>query len=213
MTATRELRADAQRNLGRVLDAAREVFAEQGLDAHVTEIADRAGVGVGTIFRRFPTKDALLAALLEQRGRELLDRAAALAGAEPGDAFEGLVTAAVELQIRDRGFCDAIGTQVFGREELHELFHEVHGHLRRLLAAAQAAGAVRDDVTAEDVALILHGIARTGLMLEPAAPGAWRRYLRLALDGLRPDSATALPRKPPSRRQFEAARTGCRTRG
>ena len=115
----RELRADAQRNLARILEAAREVFAEEGIDARVTEIAARAGVGVGTIFRRFPNKDELIVALLEQRGRQLGESAdAALAGDDPGLAFRRLIEQGVEMQIGDRGLCDAIGTDLLARDEL-----------------------------------------------------------------------------------------------
>ncbi|HZT90774.1 MAG TPA: helix-turn-helix domain-containing protein [Gaiellaceae bacterium] len=200
MTATehRELRADAQRNLQRVLDAARAVFAEQGVDAHMDEIARRAGVGVGTIFRRFPTKDALLAALLEQRGRELL------AGEDA--TFESFVTTLVDSQIADRAFCDSVGTHVFAQPRVRALFDDVLARLGRLLDEAKAEGAVREDVTVEDVTLVVHGVAHVGLMLESAAHGVWRRYLRLALDGLRPCAATPLPRRAPTQRQFAAAR-------
>ena len=205
----RELRADAQRNLARILEAAREVFAEDGIDAPISVIAERAGVGVGTIFRRFPHKDELLAALLEQRGRQLVDAVdLALASEDSGKAFRGFIELAVSTQIKDRGLCDAIGTELLAREDLRARFDVVHVGLAALLERAQAAGAVRSDATAEDVVLVFHGVAHAGLMLEDVAPGAWRRYLALALDGLRPEGATPLPRRPISRRQFEAARCG-----
>ena len=116
MTATtpRVLRADAERNLRRVLDAALEVFAEHGIDAPVTLIAERAGVGVATIFRRFPTKDDLLAALLAHRGEQLVAAAdAALERDDPEAAFRELAELITATQIADRGFCDAIGTELF----------------------------------------------------------------------------------------------------
>jgi AcrR family transcriptional regulator len=205
----RELRADAQRNLARILEAAREVFAEEGIDARVTEIAARAGVGVGTIFRRFPNKDELIVALLEQRGRQLGESAdAALAGDDPGLAFRRLIEQGVEMQIMDRGLCDAIGTDLLARDELRAQFDLVHAKLDAVLRRAQEAGAVRADATAEDLLFVVHGVAHAGLMLEDTAPGAWRRHLGLALDGLRPEAATPLPRKPLTRRQFQAARCG-----
>jgi AcrR family transcriptional regulator len=209
-TDSRELRADAQRNLARVLEAARTVLAEHGIDAPVTMIAERAGVGVGTIFRRFPTKDDLLVALITQRGRFLLDAAdTALGAVDPGAGFRSFVSTAAAQQIEDRGFCDAIGTTLFARDDLRSLFDGVRDRLRELLARAQAAGEIRSDLVAEDVLFVLHAVARTGLMLEDTAPGAWRRYLGLALDGLRPEAATPLPRKPLSRRRFdEIARGG-----
>jgi AcrR family transcriptional regulator len=209
VTVTRELRADAQRNLARILDAAREVFAEEGIDAPIAEIAARAGVGVATIFRRFPNKDELIVALLEQRGNQLLEAAdAALASDDPGSAFRRLLEEGVGMQIRDRGLCDAIGTDLLARDELRSQFDEAHAKLLALLRRAQDAGAVRPDATAEDLLFIVHGVAHAGLMLEEIAPGAWRRQLGFALDGLRPEAATPLPRKPITRRQFQAARCG-----
>jgi AcrR family transcriptional regulator len=205
----RQLRADAQRNLARILEAAREVFAEEGIDAPISVIAQRAGVGVGTIFRRFPHKDELVAALVEQRGRQLLDAAdLALATEDAGEAFRGFIEFAVSTQITDRGFCDAIGTELFARDDLRAFFDGVQAKLGALVGRAQEAGAVRTDVTPEDILFVFHGVAHAGLMLEDVAPGAWRRYVGLALDGLRPEGATPLPRRPLSKRQYEAARCG-----
>jgi AcrR family transcriptional regulator len=205
----RELRADAQRNRARVLEAAREVFAEQGVDAPVTVIAERAGVGVATIFRRFPSKDDLLVALISQRGEQLTAVAdLALRSDDPGAALRRFVEEAAVQQIGDRGFCDSIGTHLFARDDLRALFDGVRSRLNALVRRAQAAGAVRPDINAEDLLFVLHGVARTGLMLEEIAPGAWRRYLGLALDGLRPEAATPLPRKPLTRRQFDRASSG-----
>jgi AcrR family transcriptional regulator len=205
----RELRADAQRNLARVLEAARAVFAEFGIDAPMTLIAERAGVGNGTVFRRFPTKDELLVALIAQRGRYLLDAADdALASSQPGAAFRSFVELAAEQQIGDRGFCDAIGTHLFARADLRELFDGVRERVGRLVERAKEAGEVRGDLVAADVLFVLHGVAKTGLMLEDVAPGLWRRYLGLALDGLRPEAATPLPRKAPTKRQVDGASCG-----
>ena len=205
----KHLRADAQRNLARILEAAREVFAEEGIDAPISVIAERAGVGVGTIFRRFPHKDELIAALIEQRGRQMLDAVdLALATEDAGTAFRQFVEFAVSTQITDRGFCDAIGTELLARDDLRVFFDAVEVKLTELLGRAQAAGALRLDVTTADILFVFHGVAHAGLMLEDVAPGAWRRYLGLALDGLRPEAATPLPRRPVSKRQYEAARCG-----
>jgi AcrR family transcriptional regulator len=202
----RELRADAQLNRLRILDAARELFAEEGVDVPVTQIADRAGVGVATIFRRFPTKDDLLVAVVEQRVGHLLAAAdAAVAGDEPGPALRLFMRTAVSLQICDRGFCEAMDTNLFADRRLRTLFQRVVARAGELLVGAQAAGDVRSDVTAEDITMVLAGIVRAGVILEDTLPGAWRRYLDLALDGLRPEGATRLSGTAPTRLQFEAA--------
>ena len=203
---TTVLRADAQRNLVRVLDAAREVFAEQGIDAPVTEIADRAGVGVGTIFRRFPTKDDLLVSVVEQRTQQLIEAAdLALESSDPGAALHGFMETATAMQISDVCWCEA-GADLFEREGIRDLTDVLVGKIGELLTSAQTAGQIRSDVRALDIPVLLMAVAKSGLMLEDAVPGAWKRYLAIILDGLRPEAARPLPRRPLSRRQFEVAR-------
>jgi AcrR family transcriptional regulator len=205
---TTALRADAQRNLVRVLDAAREVFAEQGVDAPVTDIAERAGVGVGTIFRRFPTKDDLLVAVVEQRTLQLIDAAdAELESADPGAALRRFMETAAAMHISDVCWCEA-GSDLFGRDGIRELIDVLVGKMGELLTRAQTAGHVRSDVRALDIPVLLMAVAKSGLMLEEAVPGAWKRYLGIILDGLRPEAARPLPRRPLSRREFAAARDG-----
>jgi AcrR family transcriptional regulator len=190
----------------RVLDAAREVFAEQGIDAPVTDIAERAGVGVGTIFRRFPTKDDLLVAVVEQRTEQLIDAAdAALETADAGAALRRFMETAAAMQISDVCWCEA-GSDLFGRDGLRELTDVLVGKMGELLTRAQTAGHVRSDVRALDIPVLLMAVAKSGLMLEDAVPGAWKRYLGIVLDGLRPEAARPLPRRPLSRREFAAAR-------
>jgi AcrR family transcriptional regulator len=170
------LRADAQRNLGRVLDAAAEVFAEQGPGASVDEIARRAGVGHATVFRRFPTKDALIAAVVEQRIAELRALADRALEAEDADAaFTDFVWRAAELAARDRGLDDCLlrCAQSPTAVALHEAGV-------RVAERAQQAGAVRADISAEDVPALLRAA------LKAAAPDQWRSYVQIVLDGLRP---------------------------
>jgi AcrR family transcriptional regulator len=206
---TTALRADAQRNLVRVLDAAREVFAEQGIDAPVTDIADRAGVGVATIFRRFPTKDDLLAAVVEQRTEQMIEVAdVALGSSDPGAALRRFLESLAAMQIHDVCWCDAAGTDLFERDGVRELTDVLVGKIGELLTRAQTAGQVRSDLRALDIPVLLMAVAKSGLMLEGAVPGAWKRYLAIILDGLRPEAARPLPRRPLSRRDFEAARRG-----
>jgi AcrR family transcriptional regulator len=164
------LRADAQRNLDRVLEAAGECFAEQGVDVSIDEIATRAGVGHGTVFRRFPTKDALLAAVLASH---IADMAVSVEAAcdEPdaGEAFERVVRGLAESYAQNHALVEAMK-----RCESAPEIDALVGALGRLLEHAQDAGAVRKDVGAVDV-----------LSLVPAASA----YPQIVLDGLRTPAA------------------------
>lgn len=158
------LRADAQRNLDRLLDAAAECFAEQGCDVSVDEIARRAGVGHGTVFRRFPTKDALLEAVIGERLAELTGLAAEVRG-EPG-GFERFVRYAAEMYGRDRALIEGVA-----RCRNTAQVEALRAAVQTLVRQAQAAGELRRDVTADDV-----------LRLVPTAS----TYPDVILDGLRP---------------------------
>jgi AcrR family transcriptional regulator len=202
------LRADAQRNLERILEAARVVFAEEGLEASVADVAERAGVGTATIFRRFPTKDDLVAATLERDLETIAARARAAAESDdPGTAIGEFMEVAVESFVEDRCFCEATGSDLFSRPRMQELGAEVSAALELLVRRAQKAGAIRRDVVAEDVGFLLHALGHAGLALEKTAPGAWRRYVGIMLDGLRPEGASSLPRKAPTQQQLHAAKS------
>ena len=170
-----ELRADARRNLERVLDAATEVFAASGPDASIDEIARLAGVGHGTVFRRFPTKDDLMFAVIERQVDELCEYAReALAADDPGQAFFDFVWRVAELNMSTPGLhrCVVHCGDKPGAAELEQLAD-------RVVARAQRAGVVRRDVKAQDVRVLV----RSALTNAPA--GQWRRYLDVVLDGLR----------------------------
>jgi AcrR family transcriptional regulator len=170
-----ELRADARRNLERVLDAATEVFAAEGPDASVDEIAKRAGVGHGTVFRRFPTKDDLMFAVIERHVAELSRIAReALAADDPGEAFFDFVRRLADLNMALPGLhrCVVHCGDKPGAAELEKLADKI-------VARAQKAGAVRRDISAEDVRLLV----RSALTNAPA--GQWQRHLQVVLDGLR----------------------------
>lgn len=181
------LRADARRNLGLVLDAASEVFAERGPDASIDEIARRAGVGHGTVFRRFPTKDALLAAVLGRRLDELAAHAEALVeDGDPESAFEQFVWLAADAWGRDRALFDGVPRcECF--PEVSDAKARVHACSSELLRRAQASGALRDDVTAADVEALISSAMLAASRAESA--DAWRRYISVVLGGLRPEPA------------------------
>ena len=200
-----KLRADALRNRRRVLDAAAEVFAERGLGAGVDEIARRAGVGHATVFRRFPTKDALVAELLLDRMQAVLDRADALLEEEPADGFRRFMEEAVEMQMSDRSLFEAIGGRVPHGPELVAIQERLLARVGLLLARAQEAGVVRGDVTAEDVPFLAAAVSFAGGPCARFTPDVWRRYLGIVLDGLRPEGASALPGAAPTAEQFISA--------
>lgn len=170
-----ELRADAQRNRERVLDAATEVFAASGPDASVDEIAKRAGVGHATVFRRFPTKDDLVYAVVERHVAQMRALAEeALKSSDPGTAFFEFVRGVGALVMSTPGLhaCVVHCGEKPGTAELDELG-------RKIVARAQRAGAVRNDVAPGDVQLLVRSV------LTSAPAGEWRRYLDVVLDGLR----------------------------
>ena len=170
-----DLRADARRNLERVLDAAAEVFSAEGPDASIDEIAERAGVGHGTVFRRFPTKDDLMFAVVERQVAAMrLLAEEALASDDPGAAFFDFARGVAELAMSSPGLhkCVVHCGGKPGAAELEELG-------RKVVARAQRAGAVRSDLRPAEVGPLL----RSALLAAPA--GQWRRYLEVVLDGLR----------------------------
>jgi AcrR family transcriptional regulator len=186
LAGDRQLRADARRNRERVLEAADALFAEVGLKASVEEIAQRAGVGVGTVCRNFPTKEDLVAELLNARGEALLGEArAALTEPDPGAAFEHFVTIAAASSLRYRALAEEIASgQVPVRESLRS---DVHDALDQLVRRAQRAGALRTDVTADDIKLLLSGLAQA--TVAAGNEGSLDRFVRVMLDGLRPAAA------------------------
>jgi AcrR family transcriptional regulator len=170
-----ELRADARRNLERVLDAAEQAFGASGPDASIDEIARLAGVGHGTVFRRFATKDDLMFAVIERHVAELRTIAEeALAADDPGEAFFDFVHRVAELNMSTPGLhrCVVHCGDKPGAAELEKL-------AGRIVARAQRAGAVRRDVKPEDVRILVRSALTT------APEGQWRRHLAVVLDGLR----------------------------
>src|SRR4029077_13951178 len=148
-------RADAERNLSRILAAAADAYAELGPDVTIDEIARRAGVGHGTVFRRFPTKDALRAAVIRARLGELLERAnELLESPDAGTSFEAFVWDAAESCRRDRAFFEGI-EQCSCLDEVEEGEEERHDPVDRLIRRAQRAGAVRRGLDARDVGALV----------------------------------------------------------
>jgi AcrR family transcriptional regulator len=186
-TAHRPLRADARRNREKILAAAASAFGQSGLECQVEDIARRAGVGVGTVYRHFPTKDVLVTALAEAYFDRLADTVeAALAdGGDPWEVFAAAMWRAAEPATEDVAWCEivagratAIGGALRGQQRLAAA-------TTTLIERAQAAGLMRADATVQDVRSIMCGLGHIATAQRTGAPLDWRRYLEIALDGLR----------------------------
>jgi AcrR family transcriptional regulator len=184
------MRADARRNRERLLSAADLVFAERGPRASTEEVARRAGVGIGTVFRHFPTKESLLEAVFVDRLRRLVDEADKLALAEdPGAAFFVFLRTVIEQSDRKRTFSDALAAAgVDVAAVAAPVKDDLHRAGEVLLAKAQAAGAVRPDIGVRELMALLVGLARAADCTPDPALRA--RALDVLMDGLRPRQVT-----------------------
>jgi AcrR family transcriptional regulator len=182
----RHLRADARRNRQRVLEAAEEEFALQGLAVPIDDIARRAGVGPGTVYRHFPTKEALFAAIVARRMEDLVEEARTLAASDdPAEAFFHFLTRIFEEGARKRDLVDALGAAgVDIKTELGHAGFDMRDTIERLLVRGQQAGGVRADIGVEDVMALLTGTSLA--MRRPGADaGLQQRMVGVVCDGLR----------------------------
>ena len=180
----RAMRADARRNYGRLVAAAREAFTEHGIEAHLDDIARRAAVGPGTLYRHFPTREALLAAVYRGDVEEMAVRANKLIETyPPGEALASWLRLQLDYIKHKRGLGGAVKTMLAADSETLAWCREtMRGALSVLLAQAQADGLVRSDVTAADVLRLVHAVG----MASESAPEDAERLLSIVLDGLRP---------------------------
>ncbi len=191
----RPLRRDAEANRQKILRAAAEVFSERGLDVTLDDVAHRAGVGVGTVYRRYPSKQALAEALFVDKLDAVADLAEqALANPDSWDALAGFLEQAAGLMTADRGLRQILMSATYDTERIDQARARLQQVGTRLVERAQHDGAVRDDLRPTDVPLIEFMLASTADYAWHVRPGIWRRYLALILDGLRPAGpGTALP--------------------
>ena len=180
--ADRPRRRDAAANRQRLLDAAAQVFAEHGLEASVEEIARVAGVGMGTLYRRFPTKDALIAALVHDVMATMLRLASEAAGRPGGTGLEYFLEAASSYQADHRGCLPRLWEVGTERDSAAEVRRLIAG----LLDDAKRQGRVRSDVTSTDLTMALWGIRGVIETTRGVAPEAWRRHLGILIAGMRP---------------------------
>jgi AcrR family transcriptional regulator len=190
-------RSDARRNRQAVLAAAEAELAANGLKTTIEAIAKRAGVGVGTVCRHFPTKQALIEAVLVSMYAELLaDAEAALEHADAGAAFLQFFDSVSAFQGRHRALAEQMATDLALPASEEPLKLALHAAISEIVTRAQAAGAVRDDIGPADVAMLFSGVAHATATVDSLAPTLRERYLHIILDGLRPAAAAPLPGRP-----------------
>jgi AcrR family transcriptional regulator len=188
----RPLRRDAERNRQLILDAAAVVFAERGLSGSHDDIAREAGVGVGTVYRRFPDKEQLIDALFEARIEEIATAAReALVEADPWEALIGFLMRAQELQSEDRGLKELVLGGSRGAERAVAARSLIAPLVAQLLDRAKAAGVVRDDLEVTDLPLIQLAIGTIAESSRDVAPETWRRLMTIVLDGIRAGGTTS----------------------
>ncbi len=189
-TIGRPLRRDAERNRGLILDSARALFAERGLAVSLDEIARHAGVGVGTVYRRFPSREQLIDALFQERLAEIVALAEdALAGDDPWLGLTGFIERALERQAADRGLKELILGTGEGRDRVTRFRARMLPLATELVRRAQAAGSLREDFSPRDIPLMQIMLGAIVDAAQPTRPDLWRRYLALTLDGMRADRA------------------------
>jgi AcrR family transcriptional regulator len=191
------LRSDACRNRDAILAAARDVFARQGLQAPLEDVARQAGVGIATVYRRFPTRERLVAAALLEKVRQYADAAIqAQANPDPWAGFAGFVRRSCALQANDRGLSDLLSMTLPASEEVEQLRATVYQRVADLTERAKAAGRLRPDFVPEDLLLVLIANAAVVHISGPDAPRAWQRLAALFLDAFQHTGGDCLPAAP-----------------
>ena len=211
----RPLRRDAERNRQRILAAAASVFTERGLDATLDEVARAAGVGIGTVYRRFPDKESLVSELFRDR-IDALVTVAEESCAVP-DPWQGLVTYlefAAAAMAGDLGLRQLMMFGTYDRDQVCYARDRMRPVLTRLVERAQASGDLRQDFRATDVKMIAFMLASVAEYAATVAPEVWRRYLAMLVDGLRParSGVSELPVPAPTVADFADLMTAHRQR-
>jgi AcrR family transcriptional regulator len=188
------LRADAERNRQRLLVAAKELFAERGVEVTLDEIARHAGVGTGTAYRRFPNKDALIEALMADRIAEIGAIAEeCLEDPDPWRAFAGFFERGLALMAADRGLKEVVFSPGRGRERVAHARRAIAPPVAKLVRRAVEAGVVRSDIATSDVPIINFMLTTVVELSRDVEPELYKRYLAIVLDGLRVKDADPLP--------------------
>lgn len=206
------MRKDAERNRLRILAGARTVFARLGLDAPIDAVAQEAGVGIGTVYRHFPNREALLEALVKD-ARQTLEWVLAEADAMPRgwDGLRWFISSVMELQAQDKGLRDVIALHRVPDAEQNRLRELIWPSLHRLVARAQDQGDLRPGLTSTDVGVLAVAAIGAVEFTAPVGGDVWHRYLSIVMDGMRalPDSVTEpLEQAPLDDDEFESCLVG-----
>jgi AcrR family transcriptional regulator len=204
-TGERPLRRDAERNRQRVLAAAAEVFTERGLDATLDEVARVAGVGIGTVYRRFPDKESLVSELFRDRVDALVTVAEeACAMPDPGQGLTSYLEFAAAALAGDLGLRQLMMFGTYDRDQVCYARDRMHPVLTKLVERAQASGDLRRDFRATDLKMIAFMLASIAEYAASVTPEIWRRYLTMVFDSLRPsrDGVSELPGPAPTAQEL-----------
>jgi AcrR family transcriptional regulator len=190
----RVLRADARRNRDAVIAAAKKLFADEGLDAQMPDVAKAAKVGVGTVYRHFPTKADLIAALAAERFERLADKAReGIAAEDPWEGVCEFIRFSAQIQADDRGLCEVMGSRP---EVMAASAYAVglDGLCEELVKRAQRSGDLRKDLEWEDIPMIACSLGRITPAEHGPAVGRWPRLVEILIDGLRAPGSSKLPK-------------------
>jgi AcrR family transcriptional regulator len=207
------LRKDAAENRERLLAAASELFAERGLGVTLNDIAHHAGVGVGTAYRRFPNKEALIDALFEKRLQAVVD--VAQEALDDPDAWNGLLTfleRALSMRHGDRGLDEIMNNRLLGDERVSQVRDRIAPIITKLVAKAKRQGVVRPDFDQSDLIFIQLALSAITEATRDVSPALYRRYLTLFLDGIRTDRSTFTPLPAPALSAVDTHRVFTRRR-
>jgi AcrR family transcriptional regulator len=202
---TSGLRADARENRARILEIARAAFAERGLSASLEEIARQAGVGVGTLYRRFPSRELLIGAVFAEKMGEYADAAEnALAQEDSWQGFCAFIETVCSLQATDQGFADLMTLNVPGAKDLQVDRDRAHAGFVELIHRAKASGRLREDFVAEDLVMLQMATSGVVAATGDAAPQTWTRFVAYMLQAFASEAAAPLPPAPTPRRMYRA---------
>lgn len=202
------LRSDAERNRDRIVDAARELYAHEGLGASMAEVARRAGVGIATLFRRFPTREDLVAVAFAEAMDAFADAVAeAMADPDPWHGFTTFIEQVCQMQAADRGFAGVLTTTFPAAEALEAKRAEAYEGFEELISRAKAAGRLRRDFHPEDLVVLLMANTAVIAATRETAPEAWRRLVAYMLQAFAADRTQPLPPAPPPGALYRAVRS------